>query len=1337
MRINSLITNTWKLCFLCMLSSKFSLSLRFNPDVPNKRVISRLELFNPESSGGPSFAEIGGFFIPTPILDKSGNNSYSYLQHSTTSLGVDHDVVKLSKESLKFRNVEGLIKEKPLTLIVGTTYGSRFDMLFEKIVSKDDNKFEFSLPKGTFYIKTEGSGYFLPGVKKVVLPCKLKICPFVNDSFKDSIAVELAKDDGSIYTYNWKLQDESQFGVESINKIPQDEASILSPSSTVVSHVDASDASAKLKLLFGIELHGVWGSEYANRLLSVFLKFDFLNRENSPNPKKQKWLLTDESLYPQDIEIIKNVVDRNGSRNKNQNVVEDTEYEQIVKISREAFKYSMKQAIDKKKNGFYFSRRLYKSVIRAICLHNPENMKKLFKDAHNVVILEPFELEHMIRAKNSFTHYPSSHYQSWFKHPEELIEILTSWREYPSGLHKVNGLRYFLRRQDGMVNPEQPTAPAIAYPRGPNSDSYIEFMESGFHNYHDVSQLILHEIGHFIHFNTVPEDLKTKWIELGGWYEDPKDPDGWSTRKQTEFVSAYSHQKNPGEDFASTLADYVLNPKLVRSRALQKFMFIKDNIMGGVYYLVKASHEFKVLNLGNADYFYPGRLSEINVVVNGKVNEPKKVKLTFKLLNKKNPQGEDSDTCAKKITFRLFSEIGTFEDIVLKSISGCSHVLETEITINQMKKRGVWTTDQIVVTDDKGLQRFVGSADFGLRVWINNGSEDFQDPRALTNSVSLALVKKGDEEAVRVGWLVVDDSELRKKNAGYAAINGNSNNQHSMGAYSRFDNSDSTPNNFWRKDVWSGARKVPLEFCSLNSPDIKNSLSDPNIKFNTHKLGGLDNFEGLTSDQVSSGSFNCFRVALNIPISKSSRTGDYFLTQIVTYDSAGNSQLLQWPQKTGPFITYTSSNPNTDNSPPTVKDIRVTSRPSNPNSPNGETLVEISFNLCDSGSGISSLSASLRDPFGATFILYPSWSKSEGCQKIVHTHVLPKGSIPGIWHLSKIYAQDFAGNELSADLTELLTLSSCSVLDGCKTTTCYLVKPINKNRPSVGAIKNNPNSNGRTVIKGLVRSKSYATIPSTLEIGDFLDSAMKRLNPFNLKSFFQKYDHIIYHRFLRSITRIPPLTGFYVLLSTITAFVSYFFNDNLPFSWMKFDLDRVLKGEVWRLFTPYFLYGQLWINHYMLSVSNLNYMANVELAHINKPEKFIEFLAFGVLTLSAYSFLEAYFSKKYLPQSAVTYDNMAFHFHVFVLYFWSRINEGQRVECMDFFSIPAEYIPYLFILQNLIFYNSGLTSDFVALLFSYAYFTLFSNKKTCPIFRGFKTSCLRRLYLKFRDEMQY
>jgi hypothetical protein len=38
---------------------------------------------------------------------------------------------------------------------------------------------------------------------------------------------------------------------------------------------------------------------------------------------------------------------------------------------------------------------------------------------------------------------------------------------------------------------------------------------------------------------------------LGGWYPDSADPDGWSTSKTTEVVSAYAHKKNPNETLSS------------------------------------------------------------------------------------------------------------------------------------------------------------------------------------------------------------------------------------------------------------------------------------------------------------------------------------------------------------------------------------------------------------------------------------------------------------------------------------------------------------------------------------------------------------------------------------------------------------------------------------------------------------------------------------------------------------------------------------------------------------------------------------------------------------------
>ena len=72
------------------------------------------------------------------------------------------------------------------------------------------------------------------------------------------------------------------------------------------------------------------------------------------------------------------------------------------------------------------------------------------------------------------------------------------------------------------------------------------------------------------------EQLKQDWIELGGWFENPNDKDGWSTTKQVEFVSAYAHGVNPNEDMAESISYYIVNPDKLRSRSPAKYEFIQN-----------------------------------------------------------------------------------------------------------------------------------------------------------------------------------------------------------------------------------------------------------------------------------------------------------------------------------------------------------------------------------------------------------------------------------------------------------------------------------------------------------------------------------------------------------------------------------------------------------------------------------------------------------------------------------------------------------------------------------------------------------------------------------------
>ena len=89
-------------------------------------------------------------------------------------------------------------------------------------------------------------------------------------------------------------------------------------------------------------------------------------------------------------------------------------------------------------------------------------------------------------------------------------------------------------------------------------------------------------------------------------------------------MSAYAHLKNPNEDFAETAADFIINPDIVRSRAPDKYIFVRDRVMQGTIYLARIREDltFTVYNL-YPDYVYPGRIKRVKVEVAGGPDEDK------------------------------------------------------------------------------------------------------------------------------------------------------------------------------------------------------------------------------------------------------------------------------------------------------------------------------------------------------------------------------------------------------------------------------------------------------------------------------------------------------------------------------------------------------------------------------------------------------------------------------------------------------------------------------------------------------------------------------------------
>ena len=218
--------------------------------------------------------------------------------------------------------------------------------------------------------------------------------------------------------------------------------------------------------------------------------------------------------------------------------------------------------------GRYFSKRLHRAVVRFVTEDGADRraLERILERRYAVSVRVPDYTE---LTQHTTQEYAGSF--STFKN-EELIAIALMLEEFPSGMLQTPGLKYLVRRLDGLPHPTAGTAPAVAW----TGAGYIEFMESAFQgtDIDFIHRLVLHEKAHFLWEHLFNEQLKQDWIEIGGWYENPDDKGGWSTTQQVEFVSAYAHGMNPNEDMAESISFYIVNPDKLRSRSPAKYEFI-------------------------------------------------------------------------------------------------------------------------------------------------------------------------------------------------------------------------------------------------------------------------------------------------------------------------------------------------------------------------------------------------------------------------------------------------------------------------------------------------------------------------------------------------------------------------------------------------------------------------------------------------------------------------------------------------------------------------------------------------------------------------------------------
>ncbi len=759
---------------------------------------------------------------------------------------------------------------------------------------------------------------------------------------------------GITFDFNWEIN-ETPEGSESATIIEPVQVVMLDEVIQVPSH----SASLRLMQKYSVYLGSEWDAGHAYRLLKTFetipqdVNYSYDGNHEVPT---SLWRLTDTHVQD-DIKV--ELINR----------------QTIVTIAAETFTYAdpLLAEIDGVR-GRYFSKRLHQAVVRFVTDNgaDKEALERILQERYAVSLNVPDYTE----LTSNTTGEDAGRFTT-FKN-EELIAIATMFEEYPQGMHKIAGLKYLVRRLDGTPHPLYPSAPAVAW----TTSGYIEFMESAFQAQGSdyINRLILHEKAHFLWDHLFDEQLRQDWIELGGWYENPDNEDGWSTTKQTEFVSAYAHAKNPNEDMAESISFYIVNPDKLRSRSPGKYQFIQDRIMHGTRYISKIREDltFEVYNL-YPDAVYPGRIIRVDIQVIGEPMEDKTIIVELEL----HKTGEHDDAQASQL--RIISSTGTFFDIWLDPIGsdgvsqvGASHILRGKKTISRFAADGYWGPDQITLTDSQGNERHQSQTDFGWKLFVTNPLADDEPPIYVKNSMKLSL-SDGMEDGRRyqiltARWQILEENEV-------AVVYAHA-----------YDTNDET-------------------------------YSRRNEKQGTYnKETGEATVDLIIPDYYQTGNYVLNYISM-IDIGLNER-GVYFTRAEGTLRE--EQEVMDEKPTT---IEIQSINP--DSTPPVLdlNRITVTAVPTNPEQPNGETQVDITFRVKDNISGYSYSGIYLRDPHGVTYSfrhyhddfekIY--FSDNPTVYSTYHkTIILPVGSIPGTWGIAEMTVTDKAKNKLLADFTEIV-----------------------------------------------------------------------------------------------------------------------------------------------------------------------------------------------------------------------------------------------------------------------------------------------------------------------------
>ena len=755
------------------------------------------------------------------------------------------------------------------------------------------------------------------------------------------------------FNYHWEITEEVQ-GADRATRVAPVKVIFLDKSIQVASH----SASLRLMHKYSVYLGTEWSPVRAYQLLQTF--------ESIPQPVN--------NFYEESATIPYSLWKLTKNHIQDDIAVNIESGQKIVTISEEAFTYADARLAEiEGVRGRFFSRRLHHAVLRFVTDGGSDRF------ALEDILHERYGVSLNVSDYSTLTQSTTGEHAGRFTtfKNEEVMALANMLEEFPEGMHKIRGLKYLIRRLDGTLHPLYPSAAAIAW----TSAGYIEFMESAFQEQGAdyIHRLILHEKAHFLWAHLFDEQLKQDWIQLGGWYENPNDTDGWSTTKQTEFVSAYAHAKNPDEDMAESISFYIVNPDKLRSRSPAKYQFIQDRIMHGTRYISRIREDltFEIYNL-YPDIVYPGRIIRVDIQVRGEPEADKQIAIELEI-----HRTGDFDT-AQASHVRIFSPQGTFFDFWLDPIGpngnnvDAAHILRGQKILSRYAAAGYWAPDAITLRDAQDNERHQSQTGFGWKLYIDNPLADNEAPVYIRDSMRLSLSNSMEDgrslQILIARWQIFDENDVTGV---YAQLN-----DESSETYSR------RTEDWGKYDSQTGEATVELKI-----PDYYQS--------GTYALNYM-----LMHD-----------VGLN-------SRGVYFTDP--GHALRDEQEIVDEEPAT---IDIQTTNP--DSTPPVLDLNRITvkAEPTKPEAPDGETAVDITFRVKDNISGYSKTNIYLRDPHGVEHFFrhyHPDFHNTyfSGDPDVYQDYhkmiILPVGSIPGTWGVAEMTVLDKAQNPLRVDFTEIV-----------------------------------------------------------------------------------------------------------------------------------------------------------------------------------------------------------------------------------------------------------------------------------------------------------------------------